>query len=198
MSVGATRRRAAVVGCAVVLAAATAVVGAGTAAADAGYGPGTTRTVEGSAYGSLPSPDGELFVFLSLFDPPRKKAFAGVEVFANDGAYECFNGRHIKADLDDLEEAEAEGRTRLVCGGPDPDFPRKVTAYVEVDVEWTAFGRVTRETHTEPETGCTVHNLIRSADVTGSVTVRIPALGVETTITEGFGDLRRTTSICPA
>ena len=187
------RRTAAIAGC-TVLGTTMLVLGAGPAAAHPRNGDGVTRTVAGSAIGSLPSPDGELFVLLSVFDPPDQDAFAGVEIFGQIGeqTYECFEGPPVDADLDRLKEAAAEGRTRLLCSGQ--DLPADVVAHVKVDVEWDGSGRVTRERFTQE--GCRVRNAIRQADVTGRVTVRIPELGVKVRITEGFGDLRRTRSVC--
>jgi hypothetical protein len=169
------------------------VTGAGTAAAHPDDD--VPRTVEGYAVGSLPSPDGELGVLLTIFDPPRRKAFAGVEIFGRHGDtyYECFEGPSIRADLERLRDADAWGRTKLLCGGP--GLPEDVVAYVRVDVDWDGSGAITRNRYTEGD--CRVRTAIRAAEVSGRVTVRIPELGVRTRLTEGFGDLRRTTSICP-
>ena len=164
------------------------VVGAGPAAAD-----GVTRTVEGSAIGSIPAPNDDFGVLISLFDPPDRDAFAGVEIFGSTATtfYECFDGPAIDADLARLREAEAEGRTRLLCGGPDlPAF----YAYVKVDVEWDGVGPITRDRFSSD--GCRVTAAVRQAEVTGHITVRIPALDIKAHLTEGVGDLRRTTTIC--
>ncbi len=63
-----------------------------------------------------------------------------------------------------------------------------------MDVAWDGYGPVRRETFTQD--GCTARSVIRQADVAGRVTVRIPELGVKVRITEGFGDLRRTKTVC--
>ncbi len=183
------RRATAVAGCAV-LGAAMVVVGAVPATAHGG-----TRTVEGSAIGSLSAPDGELGVILSVFDPPDRDAFAGVEIFGSTATsfFECFEGPQIDAELQRLREAEAEGRTTLLCGGPELP-PEGVVAHVRVDVEWDGFGRVAHDRFSLD--GCRVKTAIRQAEVSGRITVRIPALDVTAYLTEGVGDLRRTTSIC--
>ena len=170
------------------VAPASVVLGAGPALA------GGNRTVEGSAIGSLSSTDGELGVILSIFDPPDRDAFAGVEIFGSTATsfFECFEGPQIDAELHGLKTAAAEGSTTLLCGGP--DLPGDVVAYVDVDVAWDGFGRVAHDRFSSA--GCRVRTAVRQAEVTGRVTVRIPALDVEAFLPEGFGDLRRTTSIC--
>ena len=182
------RRATAVAGCAV-LGAASVILGAAPAAASPG-----SRTVEGSAIASLTTPSGDLAVFLSLFDPPDRDAFAGVEIFGSiaTSSFECFEGPPIDATLNRLKDAEAEGSTTLLCGGP--ELPNDVLGYVEVDVEWDAFGPVSHDRFSSD--GCRVTTAIRQAEVTGRVTVRIPALDIDAYLPEGFGDLRRTTSIC--
>jgi hypothetical protein len=172
-----------------------AVVGAGPAIAHPHDHGGVTRTVEGYGVGSLSAPDSELGVLITLFDPPDRDAHAGVEIFGSTATsyYECFEGPSIEADLDRLRDADAWGRTRLLCGGP--DLPRDVTAFVKVDLDWDRAGPVVRDRF--PQGECTVRTAMRPADVTGRVTVRIPALGVKARLTEGVGDLRRTTTVCP-
>src|SRR5688572_29243656 len=155
------RRAIAVAGCAV-LGAAMVVVGAGPATAHLGG----TRTVEGSAIGSLSTTNGELGVILSVFDPPDRDAFAGVEIFGSTATsfFECFEGPQIDAELARLRAAEAEGRTTLLCGGPELP-PEGVVAHVKVDVEWDGFGRVAHDRSTVD--GCRVTTAIRQADVSG-------------------------------
>ena len=187
------RRATAIAGCAV-LAAASVVMAAGTAAGSPGHGSGVTRTVEGSAIGSLSTPDGELGVILSVFDPPDRAAFAAVEITGSTATspFECFEGPQIDAALVRLKQAHAEGSTTLPCSGP--DLPGDVVAHVEVDVDWHAHGRVAHDRSTSE--GCRLTTAIRQAEVTGRVTVRIPALDLEAYLPEGVGDVRRTTSLC--
>jgi len=182
------RRATAVAGCAV-LGAASVILGAAPAAASP-----VSRTVEGSAIGSLTATDADLGVFLSVFDPPDVDAFAGVEIFGSTATspFECFEGPRIDAGMNRLKAAEAEGRTTLTCGGP--GLPEDVVAYVRVDVEWDAFGRVSHERSSSGQ--CEVTTAIRQADVTGRVTVRIPALDIEAYLSDGTGQVRRTTSLC--
>jgi len=187
-----TLRKAAVAGCATVLAAATVVTGAGPAAA---HTDGGTRTVEGYGVGSLPSPDGTFGVLITLFGPPGRRPFAGVEIFGRhaDSYYECFEGPAIRADLDGVRDGDAWGWTTLLCGGP--ELPREVTAYLTVHLDWNPAGPVVRERSTQGD--CRVRTAMRQAEVSGRVTVRIPDLGVKAYLTEGVGDLRRITSVCP-
>ena len=187
------RRATAIAGCAV-LGAASVVMTAGTAAGSPGQGSGVTRTVEGSAIGSLSSPDGQLGVILSVFDFPDRAAFTGVEIFGSTATsfFECFEGPQIEAALVRLKQAHAEGNTTLLCGGP--DLPSDVVGHVEVDVDWHARGRVSHDRFTSD--GCRVTTAIRQAEVTGRLTVRIPALDIAANLPEGVGDLRRTTSLC--
>jgi hypothetical protein len=188
-----TRRATAVAGCAV-LGAAMVVVGTGPAAATSDDH-GAVRTVEGYGVGSLSAPDAGLGVLISLFGPPDRDAFAGVEIFGSTATtyYECFEGPTIDAEIEGVREAEAEGRTKLLCGGP--DFPSDVVAYVTVDLEWDGVGPVAHDRYTFD--GCRVKSSIRQAEVTGRVKVSIPALDIKAYLTEGVGDLRRITSICP-
>ena len=171
--------------------------GTGTAAADPPTGLEDIFPTEGAAYASLPAPDQDLQVFLSVFDGPGGEATAGVEVFGAlgpDNYYECFDGPLIPAALNGLEGARAEGRTTLLCGGP--NLPRDVVAHVDVDAEWTATGPVDRSAGMVPGSQCVSVNEQRAAEVTGLVTVSIPELGVTASATEGSGDVRTVTSIC--
>lgn len=171
--------------------------GTGTAAADPPADRGSTFPTEGAAFASLSTPDGSLSVFLSVFDPPGEEPIAGVEVFGTDptyGPYECWQGPMITASFRGLAGASAEGSTTLLCGGE--HLPDDVVAHVSVDATWKAVGPVDRSTVVIPGMPCATLNRQRAAEVTGPVTVEVPALGVEATLPDGFGDVRRLTSIC--
>ena len=188
-------------GSALAVAAATAtmmVTGVGTAAAGPPADRGPTRVVEDAAFASLPASDGGPSVFLSLFDVPGEGEIGVVEVFgtsASGDPYECFEGPRIAADLHGLRRgAEAAGSTTLLCGGP--TLPADVVAHVHVDATWAPFGRVDTSVVAGRDLPCVSRTRQRAAEVTGTVTVTIPALDVTTTLTGGSGDVRTTTSIC--
>jgi len=193
MSSTTARRATAIAGCAV-LGTAMVVVGGGPAAARPHDNHGAVRTVEGYGVGSLSAPDDDFGVLITLFDPPDRDAFAGVEIFGSTATtfYECFEGPAIDAEMSGVRAAEADGSTTLLCGGP--DFPADVVAYLTVDLEWKGVGRVFHERDTSD--GCRVKADVRQAEVSGRVTVSIPALDIKAYITEGVGDLRRITRIC--
>ncbi|TYP87519.1 hypothetical protein [Blastococcus xanthinilyticus] len=185
-------------GAALAVAAATVMVtGAGTAAAGPPGDHRPTRVVEDAAIGSFSTPSGDVTVFLSLFDPPGDEEIGGVEIFGttpSGDSYECFEGPQISADLDGLRGAWSEGSTTLACGGP--DLPQGVVAEVGVDVRWEPYGRVETSIVTLPDPPCVSRTRLRAAEISGLVTVSIPALGVTASVTEGFGDVRMITSIC--
>ena len=187
------RRATAVAGCAV-LGTAMVVVGAGPAAAQPHGDHGAVRTVEGYGIGSLSAPHDDFGVLITLFDPPDRDAFAGVEIFGSTSTtyYECFEGPAIDAEMRGVHAAESEGSTTLLCGGP--DFPPDVVAHLTVDLEWHGVGRVFHDRDTTD--GCRVKSDLRQAEVTGRVTVSIPALDIKAYLTEGVGDLRRITQKC--
>lgn len=197
-----TVTRAIGVGAPTVAAVTTTVMwlGAGTAAAHQPDDRGVDLVTEDAAYGSLPAPDADLAVMLSVFDGAGDEEIAGVEVFGSfgpgpDDYYECFEGPPIPADLDGLEGARAMGSTTLTCGGP--TLAGDVVAQVDVDVVWEPVGRIDRWVDAGPESPCIWLAEERAAELAGLVTVTIPALGITATMTEGFGDLRTSTGICP-
>lgn len=177
--------------------------GTGTAAAGPPDDRGGSSATSGAAFGSLPSPDGSFFVFLSVFDLPGGEAVAGIEVFGTYGPaegdyFECFDSTLVNATLDGLDGAAARGSSDLVCGGP--NLGADGTASVTVDVKWEAYGRIDRSTVVIPGEPCVSLNKQRAADVSGTVTVSISLPGVEdktATLTEGFGDVRVLRSVCP-
>lgn len=155
-------------------------------------GRGVQEEVTGSAFASLGSAGSDLGVFLSVFQPPGEPAFALPEVFV--AGYECFLGEFVDATLDGLDEATAWGTTTLQCSG---DGLPDTEAVVDVDVRWTGVGRTMRTVVAGPHFPCVSRTAIREAEISGSVHVSIPDLGIDTTVTEGFGDVRRTRSVCP-
>ncbi|RZU30936.1 hypothetical protein [Blastococcus saxobsidens] len=178
-------------------------VGTGTAAAGPPADRGNLFPTVGAAYASLPAPDGDFYVHLSVFDGRGGEATAGVEVFGTYGPgegeyFECFDGPLIGATLDGLDGATAEGSTTLVCGGP--ALPGDGAAHVTVDVEWEAYGPVDRSAVVIPGLPCVSLNKQRAAEVTGLVTITVALPEREpitATIEDGFGDVRTLTDICP-
>lgn len=179
--------------------------GAGTAAAGPSADRGKVFPTEGAAYGSLPAPDGSLYVHLSVWEDPGGEATAGVEVFGTYGDgefdyFECFDGSPVSATLDGLDGATAAGSTTLVCGGP--GRLSDGVASVSVDVEWEPYGRIDRSVVRVPGDPCISLNKQRAAHLVGDATVSISfseGSTITATIDDGVGpgDVRTLRGVCP-
>jgi hypothetical protein len=175
------------------LAAAVVWAGAGTAtAAPSDHWP--TRTTTGSASAVLTgTATPGMAVFFDAYAPDRTEPFGGLEVFV--AGYECLTEDRVPATIDGLESATAAGELTFVCGSP----AGEVTGSATVDLTWTGVGDVRRYVVAGAGSPCISFGRERHAEVTGSVQVVIPALGIdESAIPEDdFSRLTSVTSICP-
>jgi hypothetical protein len=165
----------------------------GTAAAAPPAGRGTENTTTGSAT-AFPLVGGA-GVFLNAYDPDGEAPFTVPEVFA--GGYECFTDERLPADFRGLGSVRTAGTVGVTCSG---DRVPDVTGSLTVDVGWRGRGPATEQPEPPFPTGCDLRVLIRQADVTGSIALEIPALGIDaTTDLVGVpGDIRMALSNCAA
>jgi hypothetical protein len=168
-------------------------VGSGTAAAAPPEDRGTQNSTTGSA-NAFPLV-GDAGVFLGAFDPDGEAPFAVPEVFV--GRYECLTEERLPADFRGLGSVSTRGTVALVCGAE--DLP-EVTATLTVDVVWRGVGRATEQPEPPFPTGCDLRVLIRQAQVSGTIALDAPALGIDGTATlDGVpGDIRSALSNCAA
>lgn len=125
-----------------------------------------------------------------VFGDVRVWAPAGVAAFGNGEffvrGYDCLTEDTVRARVDGLRSATAHGRLALDCwlhdapGYGDPR-PEHVTGVAIVTLRWTGTGPVTYRTLRDP--ACTYRFADRHADVTGTVVVRLPAIGFRATAT---------------
>ncbi|PWW25120.1 hypothetical protein JD79_04316 [Geodermatophilus normandii] len=175
------------------LAAGTLGALTGTAGAAPPAGAGTENTTTGSAT-AFPLVGGA-GVFLTAYDPDGEAPLTVPEVFA--GSYECFADESLPADFRGLGSVSTAGTTGVTCfadGLPD------LTGTLTVDVQWRGRGPATEQPEPPFPTECDLRVLIRQADVTGSIALEIPALGIDaTTDLVGVpGDIRTALSNCAA
>ncbi len=174
------------------LAAAVVWAGAGTAAAAPGdHWP--TRTTTGSASAVLTGTTTPgMAVFFDAFAPDRTEPFGGLEVFV--AGYECLTEDRVPATIDGLESATAAGELAFVCGSPEGE----ATGSATVDLTWTGEGGVQYSAFAGEGSPCASFARDRQAEVTGSVRVVIPGLGIDesTVPADDSGRLASVTSIC--
>ncbi|GAB3314053.1 hypothetical protein GCM10027451_28550 [Geodermatophilus aquaeductus] len=167
------------------------LTGTATAAPPAGSGTENTTTGSASAFPLV----GGAGVFLSAYDPDGEAPFTVPEVLA--GAYECFADERLPADFRGLGSVRTAGTTGVTCSA---DGLPDVTGTLGLDVEWRGRGPATEQPEPPVPTGCDLRVLIRQADLTGSITLEVPALGIDATadLAGVRGDIRTALSNCAA
>ena len=176
------------------LAAAMAWAGTGTAAAAPPEDRGPERTATSYATAVLTGTETDMAVFFDVYAPEGDPAFGILEVFV-DG-YECLTEDRVAATVDGLESATAAGTLDLVCGSPDGEYAGTATV---VDLRWIGEGEIERYTVAGRIFSCSGFGEQRRADVTGSVTVEIPGLGIDesTAADDTYSRLTYVEGICP-
>ena len=169
-----------------VLVVAIVAVGMSSATASAGTGGGAVTSYLGGAFVGSGGQSGSEHVFgdVRVWAPAGVLAFGNGEFFVR--GYDCVTEDTVRARVDRLRSATAHGRLTLDCWLHDaPGYgdarPEHVTGVAVVELHWTGTGPVTHRTLLDPD--CTYRFADRHADVTGSVVVRLPAIGFRATAT---------------
>ncbi len=124
--------------------------------------------------------DGANVAFVNAFMPPQEGAAPTLDIWV-EGFYHCTNDEPLTLSIDSLQSASVTGTTTLTCvWEPDPEDPQPAPGDVETltgsatsDVSWAGTGDVRRVGRNGATDHCVGRSLLRSADVTGEVTVDI-------------------------
>ena len=158
-----------------IAAAATAAVGLAPPASAAA----PVTTTYDYAFTTLGAPDGETFFYAEGYDVAEGDVGI-VDVFG--ATLECTlpeGGAPAPFASDGRTAATLVGTLVVDCY--DHATGRGGEATVEVDLRWTASGETVRTPLSSPRTGCTGVRYTTPADVTGSVQLRAPSLGLDAT-----------------
>ena len=117
----------------------------------------------------------DLFVHLTVFDPPDVAAFGNGEFFVL--GWDCQTAGTVPATVDGTEAATAVGELTLTCGSH--TMPGEVTGTAVVDLTWTADGPPVETRVSGPGGECDEDRTDRHAVVGGQVRVTIPELGYD-------------------
>ncbi|MGY1783391.1 hypothetical protein [Geodermatophilus sp. SYSU D00698] len=138
----------------------------------------------------------DLFVHVTVFDPPDADAFGNGEFFVL--GWDCLTEQRVPATVAGLDSATARGELALTCGSHTQ--PGEVTGTAVVDLTWTAEGPGHEYTLDSPDGACRELLTDRHAVVTGQVRVVVPDLGydgVAVTLADDDDSLARGVPACP-
>ena len=116
----------------------------------------------------------DVFSDFNVYAPEAEAAFGRGDIFV--AGYDCVTDDAAAATIDGLDSATATGRLEYLCSTPDVyDVP----AYATVDLAWIGEGEIGRLTSAGPLNTCTEHLQIRHAQVSGTIRLVIPDLGID-------------------
>jgi hypothetical protein len=135
-------------------------------------------------YASVFLTGADVFVAFDVFSPEGQDPFGKGEFFVL--GYDCLTEEQVPATVDGLESATAGGTLALTCGYHGegvPPGPPEVSGTAIVELVWAGEGAVTEQDLGGPGSSCVGRLQVRSARVSGSVHLEVPALGVDVVAT---------------
>ncbi|MGY1734205.1 hypothetical protein ACI798_22080 [Geodermatophilus sp. SYSU D01045] len=166
--------------------------------------PATTEAADdgGTGYASAflgaggESGSDDVFVHVTVFDPPDADAFGNGEFFVL--GWDCLTEERVPATVAGLDSATARGELALTCGSH--TAAGEVTGTAVVDLTWTAEGPGHEYALDSPDGACRELLTDRHAVVTGQVRVVVPGLGydgVAVSLADDDDSVSRGVPACP-